>query len=61
MEPLAEQMLKADPKLAADFQHKLETDSAFRASADQRLHFFYERSPYFDERWLLYPIARETR
>jgi hypothetical protein len=58
VEPLAQQMM-ADPKIAAEFQHKLETDEQFRASAQQRLHFFYERSPYFDDRWLLYPIARE--
>jgi hypothetical protein len=58
MEPLAEQMM-ADPKIAAEFQHKLDTDAAFRASAEARLNFFYERSPYFDERWLLYPIGRE--
>lgn len=59
MEPLAEQMLAADPKLAAEFQKKLESDAAFRASPERRLNFFYERSPYLDERWLLYPIARE--
>lgn len=58
MEPLAEQMM-ADPKIAADFQHRLDTDAAFRASPQERLNFFYERSPYFDERWMLYPIGRE--
>lgn len=59
MEPLAARMLAADPKLAAAFQHKLDTDAAFRASPEQRLNFFYERSPYFDDRWRLYPVARE--
>jgi len=59
MEPLAEKMLAADPKLRAEFEKKLESDAAFKASADQRLHFFYERSPYFDERWMLYPVGRE--
>lgn len=59
MEPLAEKMLAADPKLKAEFDKKLESDAMFRASADQRLHFFYERSPYFDARWMLYPVARE--
>lgn len=59
MEPLAEKMLAADPKLRAEFEKKLETDAAFKASADKRLHFFYERSPYFDERWMLYPVGRE--
>lgn len=59
VEPLAEQMLASDPKLAAEFQKKLDSDAAFRASPEQRLMFFYERSPYFDERWRLYPIGRE--
>lgn len=59
LEPLAEQMLANDPKIAAEFAQRLETDAAFRASADQRLMFFYERSPYFDQRWRLYPIGRE--
>ena len=58
MEPLARQMM-ADPKIAAEFQRQLETDPAFRASPERRLHFFYERSPYFDDRWLLYPVGRE--
>jgi len=59
MEPLAEKMLAADPKLKAEFEKKLESDPAFRASSDQRLRFFYERSPYFDARWMLYPVGRE--
>ena len=59
MEPLAEEMLEDDPQVAADFQHRLDTDAAFRASPEQRLFFFYQRSPYFDQRWLLYPVGRE--
>jgi hypothetical protein len=43
MEPLAEKMLAADPKLRAEFEKKLESDAAFKASADQRLHFFARR------------------
>ncbi|HET7711249.1 MAG TPA: M14 family metallopeptidase [Thermoanaerobaculia bacterium] len=59
VEPMAEQMLAADPKLAAEFQQRLERDEAFRKSPQARLRFFYERTPYFDERWKLYPVARE--
>ena len=29
------------------------------ADPKARLRFFYERSPYFDERWRLYPVGRE--
>ncbi|HEU4889479.1 MAG TPA: M14 family metallopeptidase, partial [Thermoanaerobaculia bacterium] len=33
MEPMAEQMLAADPKLAEEFRKKLESDAAFRGNA----------------------------
>ena len=57
-EALAEEMLR-DPKVAEEFEKKLESDAAFRADPTARLAWFYARSPYYDERWLLYPIARE--
>ncbi len=59
VEPMAERMLAADPKLAEEFQRKLATDDAFRGSPEARLRFFYERTPYFDPQWRLYPVARE--
>lgn len=58
-EALAEEMLAKDPKLVEEFRSKLLQDSAFRASPEARLRWFYQRSPYWDERWLLYPVARE--
>ena len=59
MEPMAERMLAADPKLAAEFRQRLETDEALRASPKQRLRWFYSRTPFVDERWKLYPVGRE--
>lgn len=59
LERLAQRMLAADPKLAEEFQRKLMTDSAFRASATERLRWFYQQTPFWDDRWLLYPVARE--
>jgi hypothetical protein len=59
MEPMAERMMKDDPKLAEEFMKKLASDKDFAASATKRLEFFYERTPFFDERWKLYPVARE--
>ena len=59
LEALAERMLAADPKLAEEFQQKLATDAAFRASATERLRWFYRQTPFWDDRWLLYPVARE--
>ncbi|MEO7166947.1 MAG: M14 family metallopeptidase [Chthoniobacterales bacterium] len=59
LEPMAEKMMASDPKLAAEFRDKLATDEAFRASPKERLRWFYARTPFFDERWNIYPVARE--
>ncbi|RMG47686.1 MAG: carboxypeptidase [Acidobacteria bacterium] len=59
LEPLARAMLEEDPDLRAEFLRRLESDEAFRGDPAARLRFFYERTPYFDERYLLYPVARE--
>jgi hypothetical protein len=60
MEPMARRMLEANPSLRAEFEEKLESDVAFRGNPDARLRWFYEKTPWFDERWKLYPIGRET-
>lgn len=59
LEPMAERMMKEDPKLADEFMKKLASDKEFAASSTKRLEFFYQRTPFFDERWKLYPVARE--
>ncbi len=59
IEPMAERMLAADPKLAQKFREKLAKDAAFRGSPKERLRWFYAKTPFGDERWKLYPIARE--
>ena len=58
--PLAERMLAADPALKAEFEAKLAAEPAFAADGDARLQWFYERTPFYDERYRLYPIAREN-
>jgi murein tripeptide amidase MpaA len=57
--PMAERMLEADPALKADFEKRLKDDASFVASPLRRLQFFYERSPFYDDRYLLYPVGRE--
>ena len=57
--PMAERMLAADPKLRADFEAKLAEDPKFAANSAARLRWFYERSPYYDDRYLLYPVGIE--
>lgn len=57
--PLAEKMLAADPALKAAFEAKLKAEPAFAADPDARLAWFYRQTPFYDDRHLLYPIARE--
>ncbi len=57
--PLADSMLAADPALKAEFAAKLAADPAFAKDPDARLSWFYKRTRYFDERYLLVPIGRE--
>ncbi len=59
MAPTADAMLASDPDLAADFEAALATDPDFAADPQKRLFWFYQRSPYIDARWMLYPVARE--
>jgi murein tripeptide amidase MpaA len=58
--PMAERMLESDPRLKAEFDRRLKEDAEFAASPGRRLQFFYERSPFTDARYLLYPVGRET-
>lgn len=58
--PMAEQMLASNPKLKTEFETRLKDDEAFAASPLRRLQFFYERSPFYDDRYLLYPVGREV-
>ncbi|AVY94524.1 murein tripeptide amidase MpaA [Microvirgula sp. AG722] len=58
MEPMARQMLAQDPKLKAEFQHKLKTDKAFARDAGARLQWFYQHTPFYDANAYLYPIGR---
>jgi hypothetical protein len=57
MEPLAAAMLDADPELAKAFEAAL-TDETFAADADKRLEWFYERSPFYDAEYRVYPVYR---
>jgi hypothetical protein len=57
--PLAERMLASEPKLKSDFEAKLAADPKFAANPTARKRWFYERSPYYDDRYLLYPVGIE--
>ncbi len=57
--PLADRMLAADPALKAEFEAKLAAEPDFAADPHARLAWFYQRTPFYDDRYLLYPVARE--
>ncbi|WP_420470726.1 M14 family metallopeptidase [Brevundimonas sp. FT23042] len=58
--PLAERMMAADPALKAEFEARLAADPDFAANGDARLQWFYERTPFYDDHYRLYPVAREN-
>lgn len=58
MEPMAIKMLQESPELKIEFEKKLATDLAFAKSPDAILGWFYSKTKYYDQRYLLYPIGR---
>jgi hypothetical protein len=61
MQPMAERMLAGDAQLEAEFEQKLKADSTFAKKPQERLQWFYQRTPFFDGEWNLYPVAREVK
>jgi hypothetical protein len=61
MEPLAARMLEEIPGLRKRFEDRLESDPDFAADPGQRLMWFYEQTPFFDQMYLVYPVARVLR
>jgi hypothetical protein len=57
-EQIAEDIMKADPQVAAEFQRRLKDDPEFAKDSAARLDFFYRRHASWDARMNLYPIMR---
>lgn len=58
MEEMAREMLAKDAELKKEFEEKLASDSSFAASQRERLYFFYQRTPYWDEKYSVYPVGK---
>jgi hypothetical protein len=58
LEPYAADALLKNPRLKADFEKKKAEDEAFSKDQQAQLRWFYERSPYADDTYLLYPVGR---
>ena len=61
VEPMAQKMMADDPALAHEFQARLASDTSFANSPDERVDFFYRRSPWADPEQDLHPVARALR
>lgn len=61
LEPLARRMLAESPELAEEFEQALMRDESLRNDTGARLAWFYERSPWYDQKARIYPVAREPR
>jgi murein tripeptide amidase MpaA len=57
--PLADQLLAANPELKREFEAQLARDPKFAADPNARLAWFYQRTKFYDERYLLYPVGIE--
>ncbi len=58
MEPLAKKMLEESPALQKEFEEKKAADKAFASDQNAILTWFYSKTKYYDDRYLLYPVGR---
>jgi len=59
MQPLAKKMLEESPALRKQFEQKKEQDKEFANNPYAIFRWFYSKTKYYDDRYLLYPIGRE--
>ena len=59
MEPMAKKMLEDSPALQKEFEQMKEQDKEFANKPNVILTWFYSKTKYFDDRYLLYPVGRE--
>lgn len=60
METMAREMIEKNPALKTEFEAKKATDKAFAADTFAMLNWFYSKTPYWDNRFNVYPIGRIT-
>ena len=59
MEPMAKKMLEDSPELQKEFEQKKAQDATFANDQNAILTWFYSKTKYYDERYLLYPVGRQ--
>ena len=60
MEPLIKKMLEESAELKKEFEAKKSSDASFAKNQNAIYEWFYSKSKYYDERYLLYPVGREN-
>ena len=58
MEPMAKKMLEESPALQKEFEEKKASDKTFANDQNAILTWFYSKTKYYDDRYLLYPVGR---
>jgi hypothetical protein len=59
MEPMAKKMLEDSPELRKEFEDKKASDTAFANNPNAILSWFYSKTQFYDDRFLLYPVGRK--
>ena len=59
MEPMAKKMLEGSPALQKELEEKKAAEKSFANDQHAMLTWFYSKTKFYDERYLLYPVGRE--
>lgn len=59
MEPTIKKMLEESPDLKKEFEKKKANDAGFANNPNAIFTWFYSKTKYYDDRYLLYPVGRE--
>lgn len=59
MEPMAKKMLEESAELQKEFEAKKAADNTFANDQNAILTWFYSKTKFYDDRYLLYPVGRE--
>jgi len=60
MEPTMKKMLENSPELKKEFEQK-KLDTLFSTDPNAVYTWFYSKTKYYDDRYLLYPVGREMK
>lgn len=59
LEPTMKKMLSESPDLQKEFAEKKENDIKFANNPNAIMTWFYSKTKYYDDRYLLYPVGRQ--